>query len=353
MKKHALAIALIATAPALAQAEGPTLYGKLNVTLDSVENDTGVPATSTDVWSLNSNASRLGVKGDADTGIQGLKGLYYAEFGLKADDGVGPLTQRNIYAGLKGDFGTVRAGKIDSPLKDAQGKVDQFNDFAGDIQNLTGGETRVDNILYYSSPKFADSVVVNLAIAPGEGRDIDNSDNDATVTTNVEDGIADYLSASVVYEQGPLYAALAIAQNNTGSGNVDSYVDIDAGTAGTQSVADFVRFTAVYKADAFEAGFLYQTSEDVGDQVAPTGADAAWLLSGAYKNDKWKLKAQVGANEGDATGREKTLTAIGADFAAGKATTLFGYWTAVDTDNPGAAADTAVTTLGFGIDQKF
>lgn len=47
MKKHALALALLAT-PALALADGPTLYGQLNVTLDSVETDTGVPATATD-----------------------------------------------------------------------------------------------------------------------------------------------------------------------------------------------------------------------------------------------------------------------------------------------------------------
>jgi len=352
MKKHALALALIGAVPALALAEGPTLYGKINVTLDSVSTDTGAPATSTDVWSLNSNASRIGVKGDAETGIQGLKGLYYAEFGIKADDGVGPFTQRNIYAGLKADVGTLRLGKIDSPLKDSQGKVDQFNDLAADIQNLGPGESRVDNLVYYSSPKLADALTVNLAFAPGEGRDLDNADNDANTGTDVEDGIADYLSASLVYEKDALYAALAIAQNNSGSGNNDGYVDIDGATANTQSVADIVRLTVTWKADAFEVGALYQTSEDVGDTTAPTGEDALWLVSGAYKNDKWKFKAQAGANEGDASGRERTLTAIGADYAVGKATTLFGYWASVEND-PVAATRPETTTIALGIDQKF
>lgn len=352
MKKHALAIALLTATPALAFAEGPTLYGKLNVTLDNVDTDTGVPASSTKVWSLNSNASRLGIKGDAETGIQGLKGLYYAEFGIKADDGVGPFTQRNIYAGLKGDFGTLRVGKIDTPLKDSQGKVDQFNDYAADIQNLAPGETRADNILYYSTPKFAEALTVNVAIAPGEGKDIDNADNDASTTTDVEDGFADFASASIVYEKDALYAALALAQNNSGSGNNDGYLDIDGATAGTQSVADIVRLTVVWKADAFELGALYQTSEDVGDNVGASAADAAWLLSGAYKNDKWKIKAQFGANEGDLTSREKTLTALGADYAVGKATTVFGYWASVEND-PQVAARPNTTTLALGIDQKF
>ena len=119
MKKHALALAVLAAAvPGLALADGPTVYGKLNVSLDNVDTDTGVAATSTTIWNLNSNASRIGIRGDADTFLQGVKGLYYAEFGVKADDGVAsgvsPFSQRNIYLGLKTDYGTLRAGKIGS-----------------------------------------------------------------------------------------------------------------------------------------------------------------------------------------------------------------------------------------------
>lgn len=358
MKKHALALAILSplvAAPAFA--EGPTLYGKLNVTLDKVENDTGAAATSTDAFSLNSNASRIGVKGDFETGIQDVKVLYYAEFGVKADDGaangVSPFSQRNIWVGVKGDFGTVRAGKIDTPLKDSQGKVDQFNDLAADVQNLAAGEVRLDNVVIYSSPKIADAVTLNLAFAPGELRDLDNADGDANTATGREDGVADITSVSVVYEKDALYAALALAQNNSGSGNNDGFGDIDGATAGTQSAADIVRLTVGWKADAWEAGLLYQTAENVGG-AAPAGEDAAWLLSGAWKHDKWKFKAQLGSNEGDTSKNERSLVALGADYALGKNTTLFGYGAEIEND-PGAAAavTTAVTTLAFGIDHKF
>lgn len=360
MKKHApdlavTAITIALAAPAIALADGPTLYGKLNVSLDSIDTDTGAAATSTDNFQLNSNASRIGIKGDAETGIQGLKGLYYAEFGVDVDDGTGPFTQRNIYAGLKGGFGTLRLGKIDTPLKDAQGKVDQFNDLAADIANLTAGETRASNSIYYSSPKIAGGLTLNLALYPGEGVDGDNADGDNNTATDVEEGIADSLSASVVWEKDALYAALAIDQNGSGSGNLAGFTDINGATTGTPSVADIVRAVVVYKADAFEVGALYQAAGDVGD-ATDAGEDTALVVSGAYKLDKWKFKAQYGANTGDvsnaAADRERTITALGADYALGKSTTLFGYWAEVNND-PESAARPITTVVSIGLDQKF
>ena len=54
--------------------------------------------------------------------------------------------------GIKGSFGTVWAGKHDTPTKLAQGKIDLFNDLEGDIKNTFEGENRVSNIVAYSSP---------------------------------------------------------------------------------------------------------------------------------------------------------------------------------------------------------
>ena len=98
--------------------------------------------------------------------------MYVAEFGVKADDGVGPFTARNIYAGVKGDFGTLIAGNVDTPLKSSQGAFDEFNDLAADITKILPGETRAANAVAYSTPKFADAVTVTVAIVPAEGSDI-------------------------------------------------------------------------------------------------------------------------------------------------------------------------------------
>lgn len=350
-KLLALAVGAAAAMPLIAEAAGPTLYGKINVTLDSVENDTGVPATTTDIWSLNSNASRLGIKGDAETGITGLTGIYQAEYEIDADDGTTPFAQRNIYAGLKGSFGVVKLGKMDTPLKEAQGKVDQFNDLAGDIKNIMPGEVRANNMIQYNSPKLADLITINLAVMPGEGVDVDNADADDLVGTDVEDGIADIISASIVLESGAFYAALAMDQNVSGSGNVDGFDDIDSVAAGTQSVADTTRLVGAYKGDNFEVGAIYQMSEDVSD--GSDDEDSAMFLSGAYMMGDWKFKAQYGVGEGDVSDREKTLTAIGADYKLGKSTTLFTYYSTVELDVPAPGVSTEVSTLAFGLEQKF
>lgn len=330
-KLLALAMGAVVAMPVSAVA-APTLYGKMNVTLDQIEIDTGTPATSTDQWELNSNASRLGVKGDVEIS-EDLKGIYQAEYQIDVDDGATPFSQRNIYAGLKGGWGTFMAGKFDTPLKNAQGSVDQFNDLRGDISNIMPGETRADNILQYSSPKLGEMATINVALMPAEGADVDGDGKN-------DDGLADAISASVVLQSGGLYAALAVDRNMSGAKSVDGF-----------SEADIMRLVAGYKTDAFEVGALFQTAEDL---VAGSKAeDTAMLVSAAFTAGEWKFKAQFGTGEGDASSKEKTLMAVGADYKLGKNSMLFGYYSAVETDNPAPAVDGEVTTLALGMEHKF
>lgn len=332
MNKKLLALTLgaVAALPLTAQAEGPTLYGKMNVTLDSIEDTAAV----TDAWYLNSNASRLGIKGESETGVASLKGIYQAEYEIDvAGDAATPFAQRNIYVGLKGGFGTVRMGKFDTPLKEAQGKVDQFNDLNGDIKNIMPGETRAANIVQYSTPKLADMLTINVALMPAENTDVDGQAGN-------EDGIADSVSASLLFESGAFYAALAMDSNMPGKGFVDSLPTVS-------DRADIIRLVAGYKADSFELGAIVQAAEEVGTGAA--GEDKAVLLSAAMKSGDWKFKAQYGKGEGDVNGETKTLAALGADYKLGKSTTLFVYGVNVEKD----LAATEVKTLGLGIEQKF
>ncbi|MFP3442472.1 hypothetical protein R0K18_32545, partial [Pantoea sp. SIMBA_133] len=66
------------------------------------------------------------------------------------------------------NLGALIAGKFDTPLKSAQGKVDQFNDLQADIKNIMAGENRTSNIVQYSSPRLFDAVGVSVAVIPGE-----------------------------------------------------------------------------------------------------------------------------------------------------------------------------------------
>lgn len=337
-KLLALAIGAAAAMPFVAQA-APSIYGKMNVTLDSVENTGTVAvngyAAASDAWYVNSNASRFGIKGDEETSVLGLKAIYQAEFGIRVDDGTGPISQRNIYVGLKGDFGSFKVGKFDTPLKDAQGKVDQFNDLAADISNVMPGETRANNIMEYTSPKLGNLATVKLAFMPAEGTNVDG------VAGN-EDSIFDSISASVVIEAGDFYGALAIDQTMSGASSVDTF---------TSGRADITRLVGGYKTEQIEIGAIYEMAEEIG--TGATGEDTAMILSAAFNSGDWKFKGQFGTGEGDVNGAKKTLMALGADYKLGKATTVFGYYSSLKIDNNTPVPNPELTTLALGIEQKF
>ncbi len=326
-KLLALAIGAAIAMPVAALAEGPTLYGKIDLSLENQDNG------AADMWVVENNKSRIGVKGSADTGVSGLQGIYLAEFGVDADDGASPFTGRNIYAGLKGDFGTVLLGNIDTPLRSAQGAVDQFNDTTADIDLYVGGELRAPNIVAYSTPKIADVVTINVALWQSEG---------ATLADGAPgDGIGDAVSASVVYENEGLYLALAMDQEtpNTGDG-VDLSLSPD-------NYNDILRAVAAYSTDSFEVGFLFQSAEGA-DTPATNAEDTSMVLSGAYKTGDWQFKAQYGQTEGDGSSNTVTALAIGADYAVGKATTLNAMYLTAEDD-----ASNELTVLGFGLAQRF
>lgn len=331
-KLLALAIGAAIAMPVAALAEGPTLYGKINLSLENQDDGT---TGGTDVWSVANNASRIGVKGSADTGVSGLQGIYLAEFGVDADNGTPPFTGRNIYAGLKGDFGTVLLGNIDTPLKSVQGEVDQFNDTSVDMGLYMAGELRAPNVVAYASPLIADAVTVSVALWQGEGA-MDNGTPPAPLTS-----IGDGVSASVTYKQDGLYLGLGMDKDMEATGGgVDMSV---------VSYNDITRAVVGYSTDAFDFGFLYQTADDTAS--GSSLSDTTMLVSGAYKTGDWKFKAQYANTKGDVSDVTVTMMGLGADYAVGKATTLSAYYANVQDDLSPAAYDN--TLLAFAIDQKF
>jgi predicted porin len=96
---------------------------------------------------------------------------------------------------------------------------------------------------------------------------------------------------------------------------------------------DILRATGAFKWQNFEFGALYQMAEGI-DQAGATNANLnggdveenSWLLSGAYKIDAWKFKAQYGETEGDQTEVTRSQLAIGADYKLSKAATVQTYY---------------------------
>jgi len=317
MKKLLLSAAIASTMGFASHgfAAGPidgTVYGKVNVSL--VNADDG----SNDEWKLNSNASRLGVKGKSEI-AEGLTLVYKAEFEICVDDGDckgQTFTQRNIMGGIKGSFGTVWAGKHDTPTKLAQSKIDLFNDLEGDIKNTFEGENRVSNIVAYSSPEI-NGFNSTIAMIPGEDAD------------NGNDGLADGVSYSVSYKQDDLYLALAGDQ------------DVDG--------QDLMRAVAQYNVDALKLGFMYQQNEN----DAGTKDESGYFISAAYKLDSAiTLKAQFGSIEDDADGDEEETFSLGADYKLAKSTKLYVFYTD-NTDSSVGSADSENSAFGLGMEHKF
>jgi predicted porin len=291
------ATAMLATAP-FAAANGPIdgkLYGKVNVSV--VNSDSG----SEDTWKLNSNASRIGLKGSTQVS-EGLTVFYKTEFQVDVDGDGDVFKQRNIYAGVKGSFGSVLAGKNDTPTKLAQKKIDLFNDLEGDIKKTFAGENRMSNIVAYTTPKYG-NFSATYAVMPGE-----------------EDGgsLSDATSYSVNYSKGDLYVAVA------GDSNVKG--------------ADLVRVVSQYKVDAWQLGLMYQDND--------TTDESGYFASAAYKIDNITYKAQYGSNENDTDGSDKKTLSLGADFKLAKNTKSFVFFT----DNEDSSS---TKTFGLGLEHKF
>ena len=322
MNKLLLSAAIASTMGLASQgfAAGPidgTIYGKINVSV--VNSDDG----ASDEWNLNSNASRLGVKGKTEI-ADGLYAVYKAEFEMCVDDGDckgQTFTQRNIMGGVRGSFGTVWAGKHDSPTKLAQNKIDLFNDLEGDIKNTFEGENRVSNMVAYTSPTI-NGFSSTVAMMPGEGADVDGDGQDDT-------GLTDGISYSVSYSMDNLYIAVA------GDQDVDSQ--------------DLMRIVAQYKMDALKLGVMYQQNED----NLGTKDESGFFVSAAYQLDKkTTLKAQYGSIEDDVDGDEEETLSLGADYKLAKGTKVYVFYTD-NTDSSTGVADDEDTAFGLGMEHKF
>jgi len=321
--KKVLLSAAVASTLSLAPygfADGPidgTIYGKVNVSVVNADNG------STDQWNLNSNASRLGVKGKTEI-ADGLYAVYKAEFEVCVDDGDckgQTFAQRNIMGGIRGSFGTLWAGKHDTPTKLAQNKIDLFNDLEGDIKNTFEGENRASNMIAYTSPEM-NGFATTLAMIPAEGSDVDGDGQNDT-------GLTDGMSYSVSYTKDNFYIAVA------GDQDVDSQ--------------DLMRIVAQYKMDALQLGVMYQQNEDNLGSKDESGV----FVSAAYKLDKkTTLKAQYGSIEDDVDGDEEETLSLGADYKLAKGTKLYVFYTD-NTDSSIGNSDKEDTAFGLGMEHKF
>jgi predicted porin len=159
MKKTVFAAAVLAaaSAPALAQSN-VSIYGLLDTAIVVAKG--GASGTATKLESGVSNGSRIGFRGTEDMGND-LSALFVLEAGVLMDTGASDqnatLFGRQAYVGLKGNFGTVTAGRQYTPIYNTLTMVDPFsNNYGGASGQLMAGEkagTRMSNTVLYATPK--------------------------------------------------------------------------------------------------------------------------------------------------------------------------------------------------------
>lgn len=304
MQARALPLLSLIAASALASrtvAQSPEVYGRVNLTLQNSEE------AADEKVELRNNSSRLGVKGELALGAD-LKAIYQLEFGVDIDGDTDDdtFTHRNQFVGLEGTFGTLKVGRHDTALKEAQGDFDLFDDLEGDISGVLNGENRLRNYLGYTTPLIAKGFHLTANFFPGE---------DSQSGGDLPDGS----SLSAEYHADALFLALAHDQ------------DIDGeGVRTTRAVGG-------YALGEMQIMLLYQLTDSGADQSDGFGASLAWTR-GQYTAkfqflDAEQWRAGLAAEPPDAW--YESSWSVGVDRALGEKTRLFGFFTRGDFGDSG------------------
>jgi len=303
--------------PAAARASDEIdVYGRINVTLQNSDEAAGEQVE------LQSNASRIGVKGEK--ALSGnLKVIYQLEWGVNIDSEGNDdnLVPRNQFVGLEGAFGTIKVGRHDTALKQAQGDFDLFDDLEGDISKVFNGENRLKDYIGYVTPVFGKAFSATVNFFPGEDPQAGN------------DGVADKSSVSLQYRADLLYIAVAH----------DSDVDGDGVTTN--------RVVGGYTFGPAQFMLLYQQTDNGTLEEDGFGGSLAWTFGKNVAKvqyltaDIWRTQPQADPLDN----RLESLLSVGLDHKLGEDTRLFGFYT---TGDIGGTSESN-SYIAIGIEHKF
>lgn len=329
MNKNLIAIAITAAlaVPSIAAAE-VKIIGQAQLELVNTASDVRPEGITLDDSAEGGsvgkgNASALGVTGSHDLG-NGMTGLYKINYNFHADDGDDSLSARDRFIGLKGDFGTFLAGRVNLPYKTATIKWDPFlatfmqargsNGMSGSLHN-----GYADEVLAYAN-KFG-SVKFVGAISLDEN-DVDPADGEL----DGDHAITFSINAPV----GPVELAFG-------------YVDV-ASEDDASALKVGVKWNS---GDLTVAGQFETLDEGLGDTshiylTATMGMGNGASISGSFGSQ---------TDESDSDAKDGTYMAVGYKKALSKKVSWHGGVVVVDEGVTGA--DNDATQIGAGVRVKF
>ena len=163
-----------------------TLYGHVDLSGDIF--NAGVFDQGTK-WGVSSNLTSFGVRARHDLGPYGLPGwAAVAQYESLVEVAAVPTERaafgtRDSFIGMESPWGTIKAGKSDTPYKKATSKFDPFSATLGDYNSImgnTGGDLRAEfdwraaHAIWYESPIW-NGLQAAVMISPGQNTALDNS----------------------------------------------------------------------------------------------------------------------------------------------------------------------------------
>jgi len=285
MKKSLIALAVLA-ASSTAFA-GADVYGQARISIDKATNSK---------MTMADRVSRVGIKGTEDLG-GGMSAVYGMEWDLDLNDNAetsGPFSGRNAFVGLKGAFGTVLAGKHDTPYKLA-GSADLFADTAADSQGSTGiigygnFDLRATNALAYISPDFAGFHVAAAVTNNGQ-------------STPSTPSLTDSKSLALVYVNGPLKATYGYEKHG--------------GLTLNSTAESANKFNVAYKIGDIGLGYTYEKQDRSGTASDSTNQ----LASVSFGMGPITLAAQYGNRDYKTAATDLKRSTVGVVYALSKRT---------------------------------
>ena len=320
----AVGAALIA-GPMVAANAAATLYGRMHVSLDRLDNDAG-----NEDGRVSSNTSIFGFKGDEDLG-GGLKAIYQVESGtFLADTGTVGFgdTLRNTFVGFTGSWGAVKVGRHNTPYKELGTRMDNFRHQIGDNRIIIGDggtfDKRVSNMIRYDSPSFS-----------GWNVSAQNTSNDgAEATASVHKNS----SLAVTWSAGPLFLGLGWEEQGTA----------------TTSDASGNRLVGSYTFNDITLGLLWDTLSDIGGTSGHDRDVLGLFASMKMGNNKFKFHWLDADKYDDLADTGGSVWALGVDHSFSKTAMIYFNYVSVDNDtaatfnttSPSGHGDTLATTAG-------
>ncbi|HEX9210733.1 MAG TPA: porin [Bradyrhizobium sp.] len=218
-----------------------TLYGHVDLSGDVF--NPGVYDQGTKLG-VSSNLTYFGVRARHNLEPYGMPGwAAVAQFESLVEVAAVPTERaafgtRDSFLGMESPWGTIKAGKADTPYKKATAKFDPFSATLGDYNSImgnTGGDLRAEfdwraaHAIWYESPVW-NGFQATIMLSPGQNTAKDNSDfalgdfncpatsargsGSGFPLTSAPEGCTDgsygnLYSASLTYNQGPFTAVAA------------------------------------------------------------------------------------------------------------------------------------------------